>query len=1762
MKTRLQRFFGALLTVLTVSFASFAQNVDVEATAGTPTGSYPTLNAAFAAINDGTHNGDVIVKVVNSHTITTTATLNAAAPATSVIIRPDDAASSIVTLSGSISAFTPLVQIRRGNVTIDGRPGGSGTSRFLGISNSAIQGTALDVSGVSNAITNVVVRNLVLTGSSDLTQNNQSTGIDVGTNVSGTCSQTGTVITNNLIQNCSWGIWVQAGATNTHADVSVTNNIIQDFIRNGLSMSAGAANITGSNTISGNIVRHTAGYTPAPTASTPWTGINIVNTGAGSTWNFIGNQIYGLKTAWVTTANAQLHRGVVFQNSGVGATLNFVNNYVGLTETNAGLRNQQALYGATIQQATGAGTINVRNNTFIVGGNAPQTLAAAIPSVAVQVNSNVPGSTFRFKNNIAVNSRITDNVSAGHGVAWFSSLMNLPTTVEVDYNLYWKPTTNNQSFNMLYVSTGRAWAAHRAAFQTTWPGIEANSDFLEITYPTANSPVFASVFNRNFELLRSDDDPALTTDIFGTTRPVNYYKGAYEGDPFYTNDLRVVEVYTLGKLPLPYGAPHEYRVAIRNAGAQTVSGSTASLSITGANTYGPTVVNLPDIAPLQTVVVALDTLEEADYAVASGSQNVTFAVQDDQNNSNNSRTINQDMSVNSYNYAYRVPPAAVAVSSGGVGFNSCVGCKADFVAKFLCSSPTDLNQVKAYFNGTNATATYQVVVYAADGPGGIPGTLLYLGPLQTRPGAPTATAVAEAVLSIEPAVPVSGNFFVGIRQRSTDNIGFAYQTESPARPNSFYYIDSTAATPEWIDFAATNSGFKVFVEPRLRVTDDLGATALLSPALKSCYGPAQTLTVEVKNLGVNTIDFSVTPATVSLAVSRPQGQGLFTDTVMITSGVISTDQTVTVDFTMDMILSGTYSVNAKAEYANDLVPENDAMPTAFRTVARYQSNSYPLLVSFNPTGTNVPNFQITSETVTTGGGWAFAASKTNFTLAPQTGTGVVQYDAFNRDSSDRARLILPCTDLSTFNGGVLQFNIARDSFDPIADSVDVVYSTDGGNTWSSSIRSIRRYDATLPANTSAWQQEQVVLPVGALTNVRLGFEATSAGGIGEGLATALDFIRFYQCLDNGTWLGTTEDWFDATNWCDLQVPTAATNVRLNDFAPKAPVIDAAGAICNNLTLGTNKELFIDAAGTLQINGNLSGTNSGIEPLALTGGRVIFGGASVVNVTQRNLVFNEVELLDNAFVSLTGTSRLLPLNVLYMGDNSTLTVAGTSRVYLTSDEIGTTNIITGSNASIIGNVEYRRFFPRSGSSLPYGGYWNVSLPITNWTPATFGTGGNTVRVASEVINGQTFGANFWLYDATRAPDAELGWYNPASLATNVGLGTGARAWLPAPRFWLPTQNPTRPAGTYVYTGTQLNTGNSFDWSSLLKFCPGGCTYTEPNGYNLIGNPFPAVIDWDAAGWTRTDVEPNIWIFNGATQNYGTYIAGDGGVGTNGVTNQIANGQGFWVRANSATPTLAATGAVRVDVFRGIVRGGNTDSRFRINVKNEAQFSSDEVIVRFREGATRSYDRGMDATKLDGPYMNVALVPVAGSRLSIGTMPLVTPTTREEIVLEVSSNSTAGTFNLTASGFYAMEGVKVYLKDNFRNTLTELTEGAEISFSFTSDPESRRTGRFVIVYGSESALSLSNQVTAAKAEVSVYPNPSTAGNLFTVSVANWSTEGAVIRIVDMMGRQVYTENISVTDGKAVRHIGAQLPAGVYNVVVNSKDGETVTQRISIN
>jgi hypothetical protein len=133
-------------------------------------------------------------------------------------------------------------------------------------------------------------------------------------------------------------------------------------------------------------------------------------------------------------------------------------------------------------------------------------------------------------------------------------------------------------------------------------------------------------------------------------------------------------------------------------------------------------------------------------------------------------------------------------------------------------------------------------------------------------------------------------------------------------------------------------------------------------------------------------------------------------------------------------------------------------------------------------------------------------------------------------------------------------------------------------------------------------------------------------------------------------------------------------------------------------------------------------------------------------------------------------------------------------------------------------------------------------------------------------------------------------------------------------YVPANNITNPInvgkGYFVYLGDGYTSTNDIIIDTDGPITQGNFSFNPSytsttygvteDGWNLVANPYPSAIDWDAAGWTKTNISSTIYLYNADIGNYATYTTGVGG--TNGGSRYIAMAQGFFIKATSASPAL--------------------------------------------------------------------------------------------------------------------------------------------------------------------------------------------------------------------------------------------------------------------
>src|SRR5450759_5790523 len=259
-----------------------------------------------------------------------------------------------------------------------------------------------------------------------------------------------------------------------------------------------------------------------------------------------------------------------------------------------------------------------------------------------------------------------------------------------------------------------------------------------------------------------------------------------------------------------------------------------------------------------------------------------------------------------------------------------------------------------------------------------------------------------------------------------------------------------------------------------------------------------------------------------------------------------------------------------------------------------------------------------------------------------------------------------------------------------------------------------------------------------------------------------------------------------------------------------------------------------------------------------------------------IIFNNLTVASGSTTTITTTGQSLR-GILV--SNSTLNSNGNMTLLSTVTQ---TALIDGSGTGQVnGNVTMQRYLP-SGF-----GYKYFSSPFQGATVSEFGDNMDLLAVFP----------SFYNYDESKSSAGWVTYTNSAGVlnplygyAVNFGCSVTAI-----------TADVTGVVNNGNLSRTMYNNNN---------------TYTK--GFNLVGNPYPSPIDWDAAsGWIKTNIDNALYYFKSSTtdQYGGTYSTYINFVSSDGLaTKIIPSMQGFFIHVSDGawpiTGTLALNNSVRI------------------------------------------------------------------------------------------------------------------------------------------------------------------------------------------------------------------------------------------------------------
>lgn len=225
----------------------------------------------------------------------------------------------------------------------------------------------------------------------------------------------------------------------------------------------------------------------------------------------------------------------------------------------------------------------------------------------------------------------------------------------------------------------------------------------------------------------------------------------------------------------------------------------------------------------------------------------------------------------------------------------------------------------------------------------------------------------------------------------------------------------------------------------------------------------------------------------------------------------------------------------------------------------------------------------------------------------------------------------------------------------------------------------------------------------------------------------------------------------------------------------------------------------------------------------------------------------------------------------------------------------------------------------------------------------------------------------------------------------------------------------------------------------------------DAYNLVGNPFPSVIDWDNANWTKNNVANAIYTWNAGTGAYATYVAG---AATNGGSRYIAPMQGFFVEATGANPSLQIdNNSVRLDQAATFLKDEEV-IKDQLSIVLTSTEGQDEIIVRFLEKATALFDIEYDAHKMFGnnSLAQVYAIDDSNEEMAIHTLNNTKETDVVKLGLKINES---GTYSMNFNNHESFTGyVTITLEDKKTGAFIVLANEDSYEFSFEVGEEQDR------------------------------------------------------------------------------------------------------------
>ena len=655
------------------------------------------------------------------------------------------------------------------------------------------------------------------------------------------------------------------------------------------------------------------------------------------------------------------------------------------------------------------------------------------------------------------------------------------------------------------------------------------------------------------------------------------------------------------------------------------------------------------------------------------------------------------------------------------------------------------------------------------------------------------------------------------------------------------------------------------------------------------------------------------------------------------------------------------------------------------------------------------------------------------------------------------------------------------------------------------------------------------------------------------------------------WSGTGSNFIASTSTVNFggAAQTIATSTAFNNLNLLAAGDKTMGGnitVAGELAFGTGTNLIL-GSNTLTLNGTLSNMAVSRTFVANGNSSIVIGGSGALG---SNLFFDQ---------SIPGTTNRI-IDFTYNRPSQTITLvnaleitgaitptAGTlatgGNLRLVSNALGDARIGTGTGSYITGNVIVERFIPSRGRIWRFMSSPVSGSTVEDWRGEIYITGaGSGTTLGTTNTNGfdatQNNSPSIFRYDETVSGGQNNGWVAPVDTGSALNPGQGFRVFIRGDRSDLDRLSGSNSTQNAV-TLNVINPVNTGDINMNPTFSiPGGVD----DGWNLLGNPYPSAISWDAfhdasrsgvspdfSGTDYSHLDPTIHILNPSIGSGGQYASFNALSNTtvNGLNNGIIpSGSAFWVKAVASSPTMTMkeiykTATPAPSMFKSGIQ------QFSVTIHHD-NILEDEAVFKNEPAASVNVD-AYDIVKLFGTGTQLTSITKNGSYLAANCMPL--SLTNDTIPLSVISNI-SGNYVFQFKDAEALSDSKpIHLIDYKTGNVVNVKSNPNYTFTIdANDASTKGNKRFVLIIG-EINVTSTKEILANQTATQMLMYPTQTNGLISLQNTKSLLSNTQITVMDIRGKEVIQQSIENWDVNATIQIDlAGLKAGSYFVKVVSE------------